>query len=113
MAAKTNFFRAISNTFLSLCCAGWILLLAIVSCCLLEEPACRQEHLLSKSGQLDHLPSLRIAQISLIVAGLVLAILVAFFVFVYTNKLWSFKAKPEDVDSRSLHFDDPTPAGGI
>lgn len=113
MATKINFFRAIWNIFLSLCCAGWILLLAIVPCCLLEEPARRQEDLLSKFGPIDYLPSLRIAQISLMAAGAVLAILVAFLVFVYTNKLWPFKPKPENTDSQSLHFDDPTPAGEI
>ena len=113
MAAKINFLRVIWNIFLSLYCTGWILLLAIVLCCLLEEPACRQEDMLSKHGPIEYLPSLRIAQISLIATGAVLAILVAFLVFVYINKLWPLKPKPENADSQSLHFDGPAPADEI
>lgn len=93
---QVTVLRAIWNIFVSLSSAAWVLILFISVYCLLEEPGRIQEDLLSKFGPPYPVSSIEIIRISLITAGALLAILIAFWVFVSANRLWPVKEKPED-----------------
>jgi len=93
---QVTVLRAIWNIFVSLSSAAWVLMLFIFVYCLLEEPGRIQEDLLFKFGPPYPVSSIKIIRISLITAGALLAILIAFLVFVSANRLWSVKEKPED-----------------
>jgi len=80
----------------SLSSAAWVLMLTISVSYLLQEPARREEGLLSKFGAPDHASYFRIAQLSVITAGLLLAILLPSLVFVSAKKLWPVRPRPKD-----------------
>jgi hypothetical protein len=96
MWKQVSILRAIWNVFVSLSSAAWILMLTISVSYLLQEPTRREESLLTKFVAPYHASYFKIAQISVITAGLLLAILLPYLVFVSAKKLWPVGPRPKD-----------------